>query len=161
MGAGKSAVGAGLASELGYTWCDADREILRVTGFSSISQLFDELGEDRFRRLEAETLQGCRDAQNIVVSTGGGVVANRYAQDCLKTIRVRDLVVYIAVSFETALQRVGTQSDRPLLRDREFARKLYEDRVRVYEEFKSIKVDSDGKTSEQIVAELNQYVRSS
>jgi shikimate kinase len=161
MGAGKSAVGAGLAKELGYAWCDVDREVLNSTGSSSISQLFDNMGEDRFRRLEAEILHGCQDAQSLVVSTGGGLVTNRYAQECFNTIRTRDLVVYIEVSFETALQRVGNQSDRPLLRDREAARKLYDSRIQVYEDFKGVKINSEGRTLEQLVAELSEYVKSS
>ena len=51
MGSGKSTVGKKLAEKLGWKFIDLDSEIEMQTG-KSINEIFDEEGEDTFRKLE-------------------------------------------------------------------------------------------------------------
>ena len=55
MGAGKSTIGPRLAQSLGWTFIDLDEEIVRAQQ-KSIAQIFDSIGEARFRDLEKNAL---------------------------------------------------------------------------------------------------------
>ncbi|MGH2658553.1 MAG: shikimate kinase, partial [Actinomycetota bacterium] len=93
-GSGKSTVGPELARRLGVSFVELDSEIERAAG-KSVSEIFAEDGEARFRELEASalTVVGARDPS--VVSCGGGVVlepANRV------TLRATGDVVFLSVS---------------------------------------------------------------
>ncbi len=70
-GVGKTHFGKKIARHFGLTHIDLDANIEHVSG-RSITALFDEDGEDRFRQLESECLESVLHQKSVVVSTGGG-----------------------------------------------------------------------------------------
>lgn len=71
MGAGKTTVGRALAAELGIKFYDLDWYIesrMRKT----VKQLFDEVGEEGFRKIEHNMLHEVAEFENVVISCGGG-----------------------------------------------------------------------------------------
>ncbi len=71
MGAGKTTVGRALAAELGIEFYDLDWYIesrMRKT----VKQLFDEVGEEGFRKIEHNMLREVAEFENVVISCGGG-----------------------------------------------------------------------------------------
>lgn len=71
MGAGKTTVGKALAKELGVMFYDLDWYIesrMRKT----VKQIFDEIGEEGFRKNERNMLHEVAEFENVVVSCGGG-----------------------------------------------------------------------------------------
>ncbi len=69
---GKSTLGAALAACTGRPWVDLDAEIERRAGMS-VRQIFDTLGEEEFRRIEADTLAlVAARADSPIVACGGG-----------------------------------------------------------------------------------------
>ena len=56
MGCGKTTLGKKLALQLGYQFIDMDREIEGEIGMT-ISQYFDQFGEDEFRKVESRVLK--------------------------------------------------------------------------------------------------------
>lgn len=71
MGAGKTTVGRALAAELGIEFYDLDWYIesrMRKT----VKQLFDEMGEEGFRKIEHNMLHEVAEFENVVISCGGG-----------------------------------------------------------------------------------------
>ena len=71
MGAGKTTVGHALGKRLGLPFYDLDWYIesrMRKT----VKQIFDEKGEDGFRRIERNMLHEVAEFENVVVSCGGG-----------------------------------------------------------------------------------------
>src|SRR5271165_6626743 len=77
MGSGKSTVGRALADELGWSFFDLDDEIESGSG-SSISEIFDQQGEEVFRALEAAALakrvKAVQAGRPQVIALGGGAL---------------------------------------------------------------------------------------
>lgn len=71
MGAGKTTVGKALAKAMGLTFYDLDWYIesrMRKT----VKEIFDESGEEGFRRIEHNMLHEVAEFEDVVVSCGGG-----------------------------------------------------------------------------------------
>src|SRR5260370_36442454 len=75
MGSGKSTVGKLLAERLGWSFVDLDEEIVSQEG-CPIPQIFDELGEAEFRRIERQALEK-RVRQVSIGRTSRGEVGRR------------------------------------------------------------------------------------
>ena len=71
MGCGKTTLGEVLARQLGYRFIDLDEFIEERQGMTVV-QIFDELGEKRFRELETEALGEVASMTDVIVSCGGG-----------------------------------------------------------------------------------------
>jgi 3-dehydroquinate synthase len=110
MGAGKSAVGAALAAELGLPFLDLDREVEAAAG-RSIAELFADEGEAGFRRRERAALDALA-GRRVVVALGGGAPAQPGVPAHLAASGTR---VYLRARPETLLARIGEAADRPLL----------------------------------------------
>jgi shikimate kinase len=77
MGVGKSTVGSIVAATAGVPFVDLDAEVEKSAG-KTISQVFAEDGEQRFRQLEREQLGRVLSARvPKVVALGGGALLRR------------------------------------------------------------------------------------
>lgn len=72
MGSGKTTIGRMLSKAANLLFVDLDEAIERAQG-KSISVLFSEVGEARFRELEREMLLHYAKGEPCLISTGGGV----------------------------------------------------------------------------------------
>jgi len=72
MGSGKTTAGKKLARRLAYNFIDLDALIESETELT-ISELFNQFGEDKFRQTEQKALRKTFDLNDTVISTGGGV----------------------------------------------------------------------------------------
>ena len=70
---GKTTVGRLLAEKLERPFIDTDAQIIAETGFS-IPELFDKVGEEGFRKIEAEVIRELAGRQGVVIATGGGSI---------------------------------------------------------------------------------------
>lgn len=71
MGSGKTTVGKALSKETGVPFYDLDWYIesrMRKT----VKQIFDEVGEEGFRRIERSMLHEVAEFENVIISCGGG-----------------------------------------------------------------------------------------
>ena len=154
MGSGKSTVGKALANRLGWTLIDTDKLI--VTSHGEIPEIFVEKGEDYFRNLEAATISSALDgAANAVVSLGGGAVL---AEDTRKRVKQLD-TVFLNVSEEMALRRIGGGEDRPVLagNPRENWRRILDERKPIYQDASALEIDTTELTVEQTVDRIIQH----
>lgn len=152
MGAGKSSVGRLVAEALRRPFVDLDVEIERREG-ATIPELFSSLGEEGFRHAEHEALASRADTEPSVVATGGGVVMR---EDNRRLLRETGIVVYLAVTPEEAVSRIGGAEGRPLLAGGgvDTARRILAERLPVYEGTADIVVDTDGLAVEEVVARV-------
>jgi len=64
-----------VARRLRWGFVDSDDEIVALGG-KGIPEIFAEDGEERFRELERQTLEGLCTKENLVISTGGGAIVD-------------------------------------------------------------------------------------
>lgn len=129
-GSGKTTLGRMLAEELNIKFFDMDEYIVDKTGKSTI-QLF-ENGEEYFRDIESETCKELSQYDNILISTGGGVIKRKKNIDALKK---EGLIIFIDRPVDNILGDVDV-SFRPLLKDgKEKLLKLYDERYALYNEY--------------------------
>ena len=71
MGCGKTTLGEVLARQLDCRFIDLDEFIEQRQGMTVV-QIFDEMGENRFRELETEALHEVASMTDVIVGCGGG-----------------------------------------------------------------------------------------
>ena len=72
---GKSTVGKAVAEAMKCPFIDADDHLERREE-TTISRIFEDQGETRFRTLETEVLKDLSRRDHCVISTGGGALAS-------------------------------------------------------------------------------------
>lgn len=105
-GSGKSTVGKRLASDLWIKFADTDQWITQRTG-RSIRQLFEEQGEQEFRKLESGIVHEVCGLQDHVVALGGGAVLWIENRQAIKGSNAK--VIYLRCDPATLHKRI--QSD--------------------------------------------------
>lgn len=72
MGSGKSSFGRRVATRLGYEFIDLDDYLVKEEG-KTVNQIFDEQGEEGFRKLESKYLKKIiSEKKDVIFSLGGG-----------------------------------------------------------------------------------------
>ena len=152
MGSGKSTIGPLLADAVGADFVDLDQVITEAAG-TSVSEIFAREGEEGWRRRERAALLKTDANRRIVLSCGGGVVLGRENRAFLKNYYV---TVYLLTSPGTLERRLHGRTGRPLLDvdDERVLRRIYDERLPVYEKAAQITVATDEKTPESLVREI-------
>jgi shikimate kinase/3-dehydroquinate synthase len=129
MGAGKSMLGPGLAERIGREFFDVD-EAIEQTG-RTIPEIFEEVGEARFRQLEAGLIERfLQEGTPSVLALGGGAVTTPAVRELL---RRRAITILVDVDADAAWERVRG-GDRPLAQEEASFRALYDERLPLYRE---------------------------
>jgi len=150
-GSGKSTVGAELAGLLGLPLHDTDAAIEAAAG-RSISDIFIEDGEPAFRALERAEVARAVAEDDGVLALGGGAPVDPPTEELL----VGQTVVFLDVGIADASKRVGFDRSRPLLAVNPRASwvRLMNERRPVYERVATFRVDTAGRTPQDIAAEV-------
>jgi shikimate kinase len=114
MGSGKSTLGKKLANKLQQTFFDLDTEIEAVES-RSISEIFENSGEDYFRKIERETLLNLIEKNNdFVMSIGGGTPCYNNNMDL---INQTGLSIYLKYNPGILTSRlINAKKNRPLIK---------------------------------------------
>jgi len=114
MGSGKSTAGKKLASLLGWSFIDLDKRIEEYTG-KTIPEIFSQLGEGHFRKIEAEILKNLISDTNTVISTGGGTPCHG---DNMDHMLETGLTLYLKLTPGQLKSRLSESTGkRPLIQD--------------------------------------------
>lgn len=154
MGAGKTTIAKLLAQKLNIEFIDMDDLVIQKSGRSSGKEIFEKDGELFFRELEIEVARDLQQKQNVVLSTGGGVVMNKIILDYLGQ---DGIIIFLKTSYEETKKRV-VESDRPLFQDVISAKKLYDFRLPLYEHYANAIVETDNKTKDAVVDEIIKHL---
>ena len=111
MGTGKSTVGKILAKKLKMGYVNTD-EIIEEKEKKKISQIFEEDGEDYFRKKEREVIKDISKDNHQVIDLGGGAIIK---EENLKDLRKNGLIICLTASLEEIMKRTE-EEERPLLK---------------------------------------------
>lgn len=139
MGTGKSTIGRQLAGKLGLPYADLD-DLIREQADSSIPDIFEQEGEEGFRKRERKLLLDTIRNYKGVLALGGGALHNQHLVDHIK---INGLLIFIETPFSVILDRILRKKNRPLLldedgsmKDRDILEKelkeLYNERLNFY-----------------------------
>ncbi len=157
MGTGKSSIGVELAKILGYRYCDLDSLISEQAGMT-ISQIFDNYGEEYFRDMESNVIERVATMKNLVISSGGGAVIREKNRELLRSSGV---IVNLIASSEEIISRLSADTSRPLLKDNMSLEKIGM-MLRAREPFyaeSDIRIDTTGKKVEDVTREIVTYLK--
>ena len=154
MGAGKSTIGIKIAELTGRRWYDTDGVISDRHG--KISDIFEYYGEPHFRKLETEVVKELTGQDNLVISTGGGLVLK---SENNAELQKNGKIIFLRASLKTLNKRLVVDGTRPLLQastesisDR--LARLLKERTPIYEHVADYIVDVDDKTPLEIAKEI-------
>lgn len=160
MGSGKSSVGDALAKRLSYHFSDTDKLLEKKAG-QTISQIFNDYGEEYFRNMETELLEDMQNTlENTVLSTGGGMPLREQNSTLLRKL---GYVIYLKTSKEITLKRLKGDRTRPLLQGDDIGDKvdkLINIRDPIYTKIAHKTIVTDDKTINQIVAAIIEEINS-
>jgi shikimate kinase len=163
MGSGKTTVAKEIGKASGRILIDTDDMVVGSSGMS-ISDIFENFGENKFREIERDVILNISKAQNLVVSTGGGVVKN---PENVSSLRSTGNIVYLRCSAETLAARlIGEADGRPLIKPYSDSienltariKDLLVERNEIYSNSCDLIVDVDGKSAQAIALEILESV---
>lgn len=142
-GSGKSTIGKALARALNLRFVDTDSEIEKEICMP-IPAFFKTKGETAFRKLEAAQAQLLGRESQQVIATGGGMIKDveNYAR-----LKQNGILIFL----DRDLNLLATKG-RPLSKDNEALKNLYEERIDLYQSFADYTVDSNGTIENAVKA---------
>ena len=157
MGSGKSTIGKLLAKKLKKKFLDTDHEVEVYTNYD-ISTIFKKFGEELFRDKETEILNKLKDKENLVISTGGGIILKNENINLMKEIGT---IVFLDINLETQIKRVKYRKHRPLLQNSNLQielKKLKINRDPIYNKISDYIIEVSSKDKNTIVNEIQKIL---
>lgn len=153
MGTGKTTISSLLKDKMNLPEIDMDKYIVNKEN-TSIADIFEQKGEEYFRKVETECLIEILQNEGVIVSCGGGVVVK---DENVTHMKDKGTIVLLTATPETIYHRVKNSNDRPILNGNmnvEFIAQLMEKRRERYLSVADIIIDTDDKTSEEVANEI-------
>ncbi len=152
MGVGKSTIGKKLAKKLKLKFVDID-QIIEKKEKMTIKEIFENKGENYFRKTEKKiSLEELKNS-NTVIALGGGAFMEKSIRNGAKNLSIS---FWLDVSLQSLLIRLKNVKKRPLLdKDnlKESIYKIYSERKKIYNK-SDFRIKCDSKNTDQIVNKI-------
>ena len=159
MGVGKSTIGEKLAKKLKRKFVDIDK-IIELKEKNTIKEIFENKGEDYFRKIEKKTTLEELKKINSVIALGGGAFINKSIRE---EVNNSSISFWLDLDLKSLLLRLKNAKKRPLLNQNNLEKtinKIYLERKKIYNE-SSFKVICDSMDTEKIVDKIIKLYESS
>ena len=110
MGSGKSSIGSLVAKKLKLDFIDVDKEIEKELGIS-IAKIFEEKGEEYFRKIEEKITLKSLKINSTVISLGGGGFINKIIR---KEVLKNHISFWLNWNNQILLNRIKNSKKRPI-----------------------------------------------
>jgi shikimate kinase len=151
MGSGKSSIGNLISKKLNIPFVDIDYLIEKRAGIS-ISEIFENKGEDYFRNLEEKiTLKCLKNKKNVISLGGGGFINDKIRKDILSN----HFSFWLDWDESILLKRIKDSKKRPLAfksTDQEI-KAIIKKRIKIYSKAQ-FKVNCNKLTKIEIVKKI-------
>lgn len=142
-GSGKTTIGRRLAEKTKKKFIDLDEYIVKSTG-KTIPELF-ENGEEYFRKIETKACMEIAGYNDLIISTGGGVIKKSIN---MKVLRKNAVIIFLDRPVKYIMGDIKVQS-RPLLKEgKEKLLALYEERYALYKKYADVIIVNNRKMKE-------------
>jgi shikimate kinase len=151
---GKTTIGKRLAEKIAAKFVDLDQRIeyeyqKKHGQPMTFREIYQELGPDKFRQIEQQTLQALEPNEPTIISVGGATVMDEQNRTFIKKT---GKVIYIIVEAESLYERIMA-NETPAFFDPDYPRKsfdrLYKKRIPIYESIADISVETTGQDIKQ------------
>lgn len=157
MGSGKTSIGKILAKDNSLSFIDTDHEIIRSTGYS-IPDIFEKFGEKHFRGLETKQLKKMASITNHVISTGGGIILEKYNIELMKNL---GYIIFLDINIDCQLNRLNNRKNRPLLNNKDLKNNLLslkKARDPIYKKISNYIIDVSEKEKSEVISEIQKII---
>lgn len=154
-GCGKSTCGVILAKVFCMDFKDTDLIIQKSEG-ESLQNIINTKGNDYFSSLEESVI--CQTTfKNSIIATGGSVV---YSGKAMKHLSKGSKIVYLKISYETMLDRIGNIKTRGIvLRNGETLEMMFKNRESLYEKYADYIIDCNNIDIEETVHKVKNVLK--
>jgi shikimate kinase len=152
MGAGKSSVAKKLSHLLKLPILEMDELVFQKTNTKDMHEVFAKGGELLLRETEIAIAQEHVLTNNIIISTGAGVIQNKIILDYLQ--QPNGKIFFLKANFQTITTRLADDTLRPLFKSTLEAKSLYHFRQPLYEKYADHIVEVDKKSILEIAHEI-------
>lgn len=151
--AGKSTVGALLATALGRAFVDTDAVLQAHTG-RRLQTIIEQDGLDGFCALEERCLLRL-NCHNSVIATGGSVV---YSEAVMQHLRRDGLIIYLALPLEQIIARLNNLDTRGVaMRPGWTLADVYAKREPLYHRYADVVLDCADRSPASVVAAIQAW----
>lgn len=164
MASGKTTIAEKLAADFNKISKDTDAMVIKMFG-KPINQIFDEDGEEQFRIFETAALLQTTLSENIIVSTGGGILGRTCNGGYMKKYGT---VIYLESDINEQMKRLTPEDieKRPALRKcgndpvalRKVLENLHNQRDFLYRYYADLIINTDGKSVQDVIKEIRKFV---
>lgn len=159
MGAGKTTIGKSIAEKLNIKSIDIDEEIEKREK-CTVAEIFEKSGENYFRTLENKLLQELLIDEDVIISTGGGIIT---ADENCKILKNEKQVIFLDANSNTIIDHISDEIDkRPLLKNSLDLHKTINDlldkRKEKYKEVSDLVIDVNNKNIEEVTSQILVYI---
>ena len=158
---GKTTIGNILANILDYAFLDIDKKV-ESDNLCSIASIVKTDGWNKFRKLEQQILFETHGNDDLIVSTGGGIVLDLENRNFLKS---NGFSIWLFASIDVIINRLANDNNtilsRPCLTDKKLEQEtemLIKQREPFYSEITQIKFDTSIKTPEKIAQMIKRRI---
>ena len=159
MGVGKSTVGKKLAIKLKLKFIDTD-QIIEKKEKKTVKEIFEDKGEDYFRKIEKKiSLEELKNS-NSVIALGGGAFMDSSIRKEAKNL---SMSFWLDLDLKSLLIRLKNVKKRPLLNQdslEESINKIYSERKKIYNK-SDFKIKCKLMNTDQIVNKIIKLYESS
>ncbi len=120
-----------------------------------LRDLFEEVGEARFRELEADALERYCSGYPLLISCGGGAVCGTRSAEIIKE---RGFVVHMMVSADESAHRISNHETRPFFDCMDSIIDKNCQRMPLYCQLADATIDTRGKSPERLARELQEIL---
>lgn len=141
-GVGKSTIGKQLAKRLKRKYVDID-ELIVLQEQKSINEIFNDFGEKYFREKEQEIIKQYSLQQGLIICCGGGVVLQ---EQNIENLKRNGKIILL----NRDLDKIIIDNQRPLLKNKNDLKLLFEKRWDLYKKSCNIIVDNNASIEEAV-----------
>ena len=159
MGVGKSTIGKKLAKKLKLKFTDTD-QIIEKKEKMTIKEIFENKGENYFRKIEKKISLDEMKKNNTVIALGGGAFMNKSIR---KEAKNSSISFWLDVSLESLLIRLKNVKKRPLLNKnnlQESVNKIYSERKKFYNE-STFRIKCNSMSIKKVINKIKKLYESS